>query len=58
MHWHTYQISILVHICFCHNPTPDPCDEESQIFIKYHFYIFDDRKHEFEFVQHCFKLHW
>jgi len=58
MHWHTYQILILVHICFHHNPTPDSCDENSQILIEYHFYIFDDRKHDSKFVQHYFKLHW
>ncbi len=58
MHWHTYQISILVHIYFHHNPAPDPYDEESQILIEYHFYISDDQKHDFEFVRHCFKLHW
>lgn len=58
MHWHTYQVSILVHICFCHNLTPDPFDEKFQILIEYHFYIFYDRKHDYEFVQNCFKLHW
>lgn len=58
MHWHTYHVSILIHICFCHNLTPNPFDENFQILIEYHFYIFDDRKHDFEFVQHCFKLHW
>jgi hypothetical protein len=50
MHWHTYHISILVHICFHHNPTLDLYDEKSQILIGYHFYIFDDQKHDFEFV--------
>jgi hypothetical protein len=28
------------------------------IFKEYHFYILDDKKHDFKFVQHCFKLHW
>lgn len=58
MHWHTYQISILVHISFRHNPTPNLYDDDSKILTKYHFYISDDRKHNLEFVQHCFKLHW
>jgi hypothetical protein len=49
---------ILVHICFRRNPTLDSCDENSQILIEYHFYIFDDRKHDSKFVQHYFKLHW
>jgi hypothetical protein len=26
-HWHNYQISIMVHITFHHNPTLDPYDE-------------------------------
>jgi hypothetical protein len=58
MHWHSYQISILVHITYQHNPQPDPYDEESWVFIGYHFYIFDNWKHDSKFVQHCFKLHW
>jgi hypothetical protein len=58
MHWYSYQISILVHICFHHNLEYDPYDEETRILTKYHFYVFDDRKHDSEFVQHCFKLHW
>jgi hypothetical protein len=58
MHWHTYQISILVHISFCHNLAPNPYDEDSKILSKYHFYISDHCKHDLEFVQHCFKLHW
>jgi hypothetical protein len=28
------------------------------ILIDYHFYISDDHRHDSEFVQHCFKLHW
>ncbi len=58
MHWHSYHISILVHITYHHNPHLDPYDEESQVFNEYHFYIFNDRKHDSKFVQHCFKLHW
>jgi hypothetical protein len=58
MHWHNYQINVLMHKIYHHNPHLDPYDEESQVLTKYHFYIFDDRKHDLEFVQHCFKLHW
>jgi hypothetical protein len=57
MHWHTYWMLILVHICFYHNPTLQLHDEYSQILIEYHFYISNDRKHDLKFVQHCFKLH-
>jgi hypothetical protein len=58
MHWHSYQINILVHICFHHNPHFDPYDEETSIFNEYHFYISYDHKHDSKFVQHCFKIHW
>jgi len=50
MHWHMYQISILIHICFHWNLTLDPYDEDSWILTKYHFYIFDDKRHDSEFV--------
>jgi len=58
MHWHSFQITILVHITYCHNPNQDPHDEDSFILIDYHFYISNDCKHDSKFVQHCFKLHW
>lgn len=58
MHWHSYQVSILVHISFRRNPRPDPNDESSKTLVNYHFYISDDRKHDSYFVQHCLMLHW
>jgi len=58
MHWHTYQISILVHINFRHNLAPNRYDEDSKILIEYHFYISNDCNNDSKFVQHCFKLHW
>jgi hypothetical protein len=58
MHWHSYQIFILVHISFCHNLTQYPYDEDSKTLTKYDFYISNDHKHNSKFVQHCFKLHW
>ena len=58
MHWHSYQISILVHISFRHNPEADPYDEDTWILTEYHFYISDDTVHDSLFVQHCFGLHW
>jgi hypothetical protein len=50
VHWHTYQMSILVHICFYWNLTPYPYDEDSWILTEYHFYISDDKKNDFKFV--------
>ncbi len=43
MHWHIYQVSILVHTSFHHNPTLNPYDDDSKILTKYHFYILDHR---------------
>jgi hypothetical protein len=57
MHWYSYQISILIHICFCHNPGFDPYDENTSIFSEYHYYISNECKHDSNFVQHCFKIH-
>jgi hypothetical protein len=39
LHWHSYQISILLHINLHHNHTFDLYDENSRILTKYHFYI-------------------
>jgi hypothetical protein len=50
MHWHSYQVSILVHISFRHNPDLDPYDEDTWILNEYHFYISDDRLHDSAFV--------
>ncbi len=58
MHWHSYQCTILVHISSIRNPNFDPDDENSNITMKYHFYIFDDKTHDSYFVQHCLLLHW
>jgi hypothetical protein len=58
MHWHSYQVTILVHIMWVRNPNPDPEDESTRSIMTYHFYIFDDKLHDSYFVQHCLLLHW
>jgi hypothetical protein len=58
MHWHSYQISILVHITWVRNPAADPNDESTKNIMTYHFYISDDPCHDSYFVQHCLLLHW
>lgn len=58
MHWHNYQVSILVHISWVRNAHPDPEDESTRNIMQYHFYISDDRKHDSYFVQHCLQMHW
>ena len=46
MRWHSYQVTILVHISFMRNPNPYLNDDSSKTLVKYHFYISDDRKHD------------
>jgi hypothetical protein len=58
MHWHSYQVTILVQISWIRNPHPDPCDESSKTLCKYHFYVSDDKTHDSYFVQHCLTLHY
>ncbi len=58
MYWHSYQVTILMHITWWHNPNPIPNDEDSKVLMKYHFYINDDKTHDSYFVQHCLLLHW
>jgi hypothetical protein len=58
MHWHSYHISILVHITYWSNPDFDGYEEDFKVFMEYYFYVSDDHKHDPKFVQHCFKLHW
>jgi hypothetical protein len=58
MHWHSYQVTILVHIMWVWNPHPDPNDESTKNIMTYHFYISDDKLHDSYFVQHCLQLHW
>jgi hypothetical protein len=48
----------LVHITYQSNLDFDIYDEDSKVLTEYHFYISNDHKHDSEFVQHCFKLHW
>jgi hypothetical protein len=50
MHWHSYQISILVHIRWVRNPAADPNDESTKNIMTYHFYKSDDPCHDSYFV--------
>jgi len=50
MHWHSYQVTILVHISWIKNPCPNPNDESTKTLMKYYFYIFYDKSHDSYFV--------
>jgi hypothetical protein len=50
MHWHSFQVIILVHITFCVD-FAFGFDDEDNTFIKdNHFYILDDKEHDTLFV--------
>lgn len=59
-HWMSFQITILVHICYRWNPAflANPHSGEQKLITEYHFYISDTNDHDTLFVQHCFDLHW
>ncbi len=57
MHWHTFQVSILIHITYQLDPSyigSGPKDLLKDV----HYYVFNDISHDQLFVQHCFMLHW
>lgn len=58
MHWHNYQITILVHITWRRNLNVILDDEDSKTMMRYHFIIYDDKSHDNYFVEHCLLLHW
>ncbi len=60
MHWHSFQLIVLVHICYQWNPKylVDLDSGTEKLITKYHYYLFDNIKHNTLFVQHYFELHW
>ncbi len=56
-HWHNFQVSILIHISYQHNPLVDVINLDSTIIKEIHYYVFDDPNHDSLFVQHVFMLH-
>jgi hypothetical protein len=58
MHWHSQQITILVHITYMWNPEYDEQVPESRILKESHYYVSDEKEHDSLYVQHAFNLHW
>jgi hypothetical protein len=56
-HWHNFQVSILMHISYQHNPLADPINLDFTILKEIHYNVFDDLSHDSLFVQHVFMLH-
>jgi hypothetical protein len=57
IHWHSYQVTILVHITWLRNLNFGLHDETSNVIMKYHFYTSNDKSHDSYFVQHSLLLH-
>ncbi len=51
-------MTILVQITWQRNPNYYPHDETSNVIMKYHLYIFDDKSDNSYFVQHFLLFHW
>ena len=50
-YYHSDQVSLMVHITYRHGPNGS--EEQREILKEYHFYISDDRCHDFHYVCHC-----
>jgi hypothetical protein len=53
MHWHYFQVTILVHITFQVDPTNGQGNDDKKIIKETHFYVLDDKEHDILFVQYC-----
>ena len=53
-YYHSKQVSIMVHITYKHGPYST--EYNRMILKENHFYISDDRTHDFHYVQHFFQL--
>jgi hypothetical protein len=54
MHWHSLQLSILVHICYRQNLEflVDLDSSKEKLITKYPYYLSNDIEHDTLFVQH------
>ncbi len=44
--------------CIVFNPNYNETNSEPRVMKESHFYVNDDKEHDFFFVQHCLLLHW
>jgi hypothetical protein len=57
-YFHSFQITIFVHICYRVNPKFGTTPEEPRILKDSYFYISDANDHDTLFAQHCLRMHW
>jgi hypothetical protein len=58
MHWHSFQITILLHITFQVNQINGQGNNDKNIIKDTHLYVSDNKDHDTLFVHHCFLMHW
>jgi hypothetical protein len=58
MHWHSFQVTILVHIIFQVDQSNGKGNNDKKIIKETHLYVSDDKDHDILFMQHCFLMHW
>ncbi len=54
MHWHNFQVTILVHITYHHNPNYDHIDPNSQVLQVVHYYVSFKLHQKFLKTKGCF----
>jgi len=59
MYWLSFQLTILVHICYMWNLTyiTNTYCGENKLLIEYHYFISNDVEHGTLFIEHCFEQH-
>jgi hypothetical protein len=59
MYWFSFQLTILVHICYMWNLTyiANTYCGENKLLIEYHYFISNDVEHGTLFIEHCFEQH-
>jgi hypothetical protein len=57
-YYHSYQVTIMVHITYRVNLVANIASGEDRIVKEAHFWINDDKEHDTLDVQHCFTKHW
>jgi hypothetical protein len=58
MHWHSFQVTILVHITFWVDQINGEGNNDKKIIKETQLYVSNDKDHDTLFMQHCFLMYW
>jgi hypothetical protein len=59
MHWHNFQVTIIVFISYQPSFVPhDPINLDSGLIKEVHYFVLNDTSHDTFFVPHVFMLQW